>query len=176
MDQLKALKAQGHDARLDVSFDALVAKIEQLKREGKVATPELTTALNNTHSRLTGGLTHEPYSEYANTVQGKSSLALKMLGGLMLALSITALVLGVVFFPAVVGLAGAAAAAASLSLTGTAAAVTAGVTVGTTSTLFAGGGLGFFALSRQNGLSKAMSNVEQAQLQIDVEKALTAVA
>ncbi len=174
LDQLKALKAQRHDARLDESFDALVAEIEHLKQEGKVATPELTTALNNTHSRLTGGLTHDLYSEYANTVQGKSSLALKILGGLMLALSITAVVLGVVFFPAVVGLVGTAAAAVSLSLTGTAAAAIAGETVVTTSALFAAGGLGFFALSRQNGLSKAMSDVNQAQVQIEAESDYTA--
>lgn len=164
LQQLKGLKTQAHDTRLDESFDALVTNIEQWKHEGKIATLELTTALNKTYLRLTDRLSHKDYSNYANTVQGKSSLALKILGGLMLALSITAVVLGVVFFPAVVGLV-----AASLTLTGTAATIVAASTVGMTSAPLAGSGLGFFELGRNKGLSATMSHVNKTKLDIDAE-------
>ena len=163
LGSLLDLKTKDHHADLDEPLDKLIDHIQKLKQEGKESTNELTIAVTKTHQRLTGELSPELYAEYANTAQGKSSIGLQILGGLMIALSIAAVVLGVVFFPALMGVAAAA------SLTGTAATATAGASIGVTSLLLGTGGAGFFVLGRQKGLSKALCNVNQAQLNTEAE-------
>jgi len=88
----------------------------------------------------------QAYLELARTAQGKPSLAMQILGGMMLSISalvaLAALTTGVV----------AAGTAAAVSLPLMAA------------------GLGFFSLSRPSGLSKAMINIEAAVVEEEEEE------
>ncbi len=150
--------------QLEQKLDRLIYQVKQLKQEGKESIETLITALDNTHQRLTGGgMTDQAYTDYARKMQGKASVGMNVLGGLMLALSLTALILGLVFFPMVVSFAGTAAAALSLSLTPTAATITAGIAVGGSSALLAAGAIGLFSSGKTRGLSLAMRTLNNAQ-------------
>ena len=166
LDAIKQQVSKRNPKELNDSISKFIAQIEYLKKNDKELIKDLITALDNTNKFLTGDkeMSSLVYTKYANSVQqGKASMGMKILGGLMIALSITVLILGLVFFPMLTSAAGASAAALSFALTATAAKVTAGVAVGGTTTLLSGFGGGFFVLGRATGLSKAISDVNDAQ-------------
>ena len=152
LNQLIQLK---YPAELNKPLKKLIAHINKLHQEGKEPTSELIEALTKTHQRLTGKISPQLYTEYANTVQGKSSTGLKILGGLMIALGLAVLTLGVVIVPALMVI--------------TSATATAGISIGATGLLLSGGGVGFFVRGKQKGLSKALSDVNQARLNNESE-------
>ena len=106
-------------------------------------------------------MTSQKYVDCAKKMQGKPSKGMKILGGLMIALCIAVLVVGLICFPMLVGVAGAAAAA--LSLTVTATQITAGVALGTTTAAIAGGAAGCLFANRAKGLFKAMRDVNDVK-------------
>ena len=152
LNQLIQLK---YPAELNKPLKKLIAHINKLHQEGKEPTSELIEALTKTHQRLTGKISPQLYTEYANTVQGKSSTGLKILGGLMIALGLAVLTLGVVIVPALMVI--------------TSATATAGISIGATGLLLSVGGVGFFVRGKQKGLSKALSDVNQARLNNESE-------
>ncbi len=151
--KLVTLKNQAHPVALDEPLDKLIEHVKKLKQEKKTPIADLTDALSCTYLRLTNQLDPTPYHDIALKMQGKTSIGLKLLGGLMLTLGITAAILGIVFFPALVGV------SAAVTLSGVGATATAATGVATTSVLFGLGGAALFANSRQKGLSAAMSKL-----------------
>ena len=145
--KLSELKTKKLHEDLERPLDELIAHIKKLKKDGKEPTSELIEALTKTHLRLTDKLSSERYKEYANTVQGKSSVGLKILGGLMVALGIAAIVAGAALLPAA-----------------------AGIAIGFTGLLLGAGGIGLFAINRQKGLAKAIYNINEAKLNISDEE------
>ena len=140
LSRLLALKTQAHPIAFDQPFDNLIKHVRLLKEDDNIRVTDLTDALSNTYLRLTGGLDAISYNNHANTLPGKSSTALKVLAGLMLALGIAAATLCVVFLPVLMS--GIAAAVGSLAITGTAS-------------------LGLFAKSKQTGLAEGMSQISK---------------
>jgi hypothetical protein len=136
LDNLENLKKQPHPNSLDTPLNNLLSHIKNLKEKDKGCTTELTHALEATYRLMTGDLNSEAYNTHANTVQGKPSTEFKVLGGLMLALSIAVVSLGLIFFPA-------------LAVT-----TVAGLSIASAAT-----SVGFFAKGMQSGLSKQMSHV-----------------
>ena len=121
-------------------LEALLRYVETLNNSGKELTTTLTMVLEDTLAMLKEekGMTPKEYHKKANAMQGKPSLGLNILGGLMMALAVAAI-----------------AAAVALAATGF------GVVLATTSAVTGAvaltmGGLSFFAAHR-TGLSKAMT-------------------
>ena len=123
-------------------LDALLRYIEKLNDSGKEFTSTLTMVLEDTVALLRGEPTMTPkeYHKKANNIQGKPSLALNILGGLMLALGVAAMAAAIAL--AAIGL-------GMVLITTSAATSAAALTVG---------GLSFFA-GRREGLSESMLTV-----------------
>jgi hypothetical protein len=64
----------------------IIDQIEQLKKSDKLLSAEATSLLDDTVALLNNSMTPEAYQEIARTVQGRSSLAMQILGGLMITL------------------------------------------------------------------------------------------
>lgn len=121
-------------------LELLLRYVETLNNSGKELITTLTMVLEDTLAMLKEdkGMTPKEYHKKANAMQGKPSLGLNILGGLMMALAVAAI-----------------AAAVALAATGF------GVVLATTSAVTGAvaltmGGLSFFAAHR-TGLSKAMT-------------------
>ena len=146
-NKVAALNSQPH-TEVNRLINKLINQVESLK--GKEPTPTLTAALEQTYARLTSPLTpatYKAYNDLAQTMQGHSSTRMKVLGGIMLALSLAALTLAVVFAPV------------PLALTATTAALSG------TSVLSAATSFGLFAASSKTGLAKDMSNINNTNVQ-----------
>ena len=154
LSRLEALRQQDHPD-INTLIGELVTCVEQLKNEGKESIAELTSVLNVTYQRLTGELADsKEYEDYANKVEGKPSIGMKILGGIMLALAVAVTILGIVFAPAL-------ASVAAVAFTKGVAVAAMGVTVGATGAALTVAGIGFFASGGRSGLSKAMHNVHE---------------
>ncbi len=128
------------DAQIREHAKKVVSQIEALKTEGKESLIDLTKILNNTQSLLKGEMTVKDYQTEAKTVQGKPSMGMKVLGGLMVALGLAVAAVGVTLAATGIGV--------------IAGAVTAAVGVG-----ILAAGIGLFAKGKQSGLSRAMDEL-----------------
>ena len=158
----QAYDAQNND-ELRAKINALALHVETLNKKKNVLSKDLIAALDATTTLLETPANNEAFSEIlanyektAQTMQGSSSSELKVLGGFMIALAITALVAGILIAPMLTMIlaatvAATAASASSMAIGGIAATVA----------LPTLGGLGFFAQSTRGGLSKAMGDVAQ---------------
>jgi|GEM_PF-4041765 len=118
-------------------LDKVLAQVKLMKKSGEEEVETLTDILKMTNRMLKSKPDAiEYYKKFAERVQGKSSPAMKILGGLMVALGTVMMAIGAVtgVVPAMVG--GGALAAA---------------------------GIGFFAYGKQSGLAKTMDNLAEAQ-------------
>lgn len=156
--RLKGLQAQKHEI-IDELLAGVIQQIEKLKREGKESTTELTAALDNTYLRLTGRLDSTVYNDGAKTMQGVPSANLQVLGGFMLALSITIAILGLLFVPP---LAGAVIAAGIIAEASATAAVTTAFALPSVACLATS--IGMFAANRKRGLCKEMAQLDEGLL------------
>ena len=150
---LEALLQQKSQAECNAYIRKLMFQVERLKNEASEPVPVLTDVLNVTYQRLIGEFNPVDYEKIANTMQGKASMGMKVLGGIMLALGIAVAALGIVFSPVLV-------LATATVMSTTAAIALTGVAVGSTSASLAIPGVGFFAQGLQTGLSKAMCDVD----------------
>ena len=151
------LEINGSVAQLTINSKLDESIIKLIKTIKKLEAPKsykqlliLTDVLEQTISRLRGRCAHATYMDLANTMQGKPSTSMKLLGGMMIALGLALLALSIVFIPA-------------LTAFPIAMAVTS-ITVGTITTGAMVAGCSFFAKGCQTGLSKDMSNLEMAVL------------
>ncbi len=133
----------------------LIFQVESLKGEEKQPVADLTKALENTHNLLEGTINAAKYEEIISKVRGESSTGMKVLGGLMLLLSITIVVASIVF-PA----------SAALALTGLPAAIamkTAGCAIATAVGLSIGSAVGYggYSLFSPTPLSRAMNDLNE---------------
>ena len=132
------------DEKVQPHLEKLLIDVAKLSEKDAAAKAEI---LEKTHALLTAALTDKEYQDFARTVQGRPSPALKAIGIIMLALA------GVVL---------------ALGLGAPALGVGIGIKLGLEATLaasagFAGaGGLSIFA-SRQRGLSKDMEQLAESQ-------------
>lgn len=161
---LQALRAQDHPEKkeefekVNVHLDKFLATVDELKNKGSEHKKDLTEALIQTYHRLTGNLPPKAYEDIAETMQGKPSLGLQILGGVMLALAAAVVALGVVYFPVLLT------AAAVLTLTGATATIVTASTLGVTGAGLAAGSLGLFAAGYQKGLSRDMRTLDEEVL------------
>lgn len=119
----------------------VINQVELLKKQGYHPKAELIKALSQTLSLLQGKIMAEDYEYFAKQAQGRPSMGMKILGGIMIALGILVITTGIILAATGVGIvAGLGTAAAGAGI----------------------GGLGatFFA---QRGLSKAMSTLQKAK-------------
>jgi hypothetical protein len=154
---------------------ALVQHISRLHEKRKLSPGELIAALNSTTFLLNTLRTNpsalptalHDHEKLAQTMQGSSSAVLKVLGGLMIAVAITALVLGVMLLtgpmapllPMIFALTIAATEAAANAM-----AIGAVATVAAAPLL---GAAGFFAQGCRSGLSKEMGNLGKEVNRVD---------
>ncbi len=126
----------------------LLAEIRTLKASGDEHTAALTQALTETNALLDGSLAPTAYEQTAKTMQGYPSQGMRVIGGIMLAISLIAIgiALAGIFVPI------AAATAGTYALTSA---------------------VCFFS-SRQQGLSKAMSQL--AHDKVEEERSITTPA
>lgn len=126
----------------------LRTQVEFLKKTGQESIAILTQVVQDTQALLNKSADMEPaaYLAHAKNMQGKPSLGLKILGGIMIALG------------AIVAALGAAAALTGIATVPGAAGATAGVAV-------LAAGIGIFATaSKTDGLSKTMSDLAEATI------------
>jgi VPS inhibitor protein E len=116
----------------------IIFQIEKLKKDGKLPILDSTALLNDTKALLNHSMTPESYREKAQTVQGSSSIGMKILGSLMIALGaiVTALCIAI-------------AATIGIKLSGEGV-IGAGVLAA---------GIGLFSGGMRSGLSKAMNEL-----------------
>ena len=124
------------------------AKSKKSKNESTV---ELTAAMNHTYRALTDPTFREEFHLIAKDMEGHASTRMKVIAGIMLALSVAILTLSIVFAPALAGL------APLLFITGKAI----GITVGLTGGALAVGGFTFFAKSGESGLAKTAHKINK---------------
>ena len=136
------------------ALNELITEVDRLKNDGEPI-EQLIEVLNLTYLRLTDPtMTYQKYEQSAKQVQGSPSTAMKVVGGLMLALGLAIMTLAVVFWPVLVAF---AATAGSFALT-TATIVT-GTAVGGTVSVFGATGITLFAKGfQQKELSKELSS------------------
>ena len=154
-DQLKALLTQPGHPDINAKLEWLIAQIDYLKNKGEEPVSELKKIVDATYSRLIGKLSHEDYLSVANQVQGKPSTAMQVLGGIMLAIALAVLAVGICYFPVLVGV------AAAIEITGIAGVIAAGATTAGAFSASAFGSYCFFNQSRASGVSLAMKKVEE---------------
>ena len=128
------------------ALSLLLSKVLSLQEQN---TTQATEILKLTHQRLTNKIDHEHYNSVAKTMQGKPSVAMKIVGGLMAALGLALAGLSIAFAPAILAIAGTT--AASVAIAGGSGAI-------------AATGFGIFAVGfRQTGMSGAMKDLSLAQ-------------
>ena len=150
-------------------LDTLMLKVDILKINGDLTTDKATAILANTYLRLTDSTQHDQYQTMAKNLQDGPSTGLKILGGLMFALGVAVLALGIVFAPVLLSLA-----ATTFALTETATlAVTVGA-VGVASSAFTVPGITLFAKGFQTGVSKAASKLDENLVRENVQYTLPA--
>lgn len=132
-----------YNKKIDDTLDQLLKKVANLKDKNKAPLNVLTEILTDTHNLLTGDLTPAAYEAKAQKVQGNSSLALKVLGGIMITLSALVAAAGVVLIATGIGAVPGAAAMAG---------GTAGIAAG----------MGLFSVGKQGGVAKAMTEFKDA--------------
>lgn len=98
LENLNNLLANIRTKNQDLVVEArkMIEQIEKLKREGVTPVAELTKSLRNTNSLLQGKMTPEHYQIYAKKVEESSTLGMKILGGLMIALGLLLIVAGII--------------------------------------------------------------------------------
>ncbi len=118
----------------------IIEHIQEIKKQEPDSIPELTEILKDTKALLMNEMTRKAYKIKAEKVQGSPSIAMKVLGGLMIALgTLITFVVGTL-------------AAYGITLSGEGA-VGAGILAA---------GIGLFAGGMRSGLSKAMFNLADA--------------
>lgn len=120
-------------------------------------THDLILALDSTRLRMEGKMDSEEFMKIAQTMHGRPSTSLKILGGMLAILGIAIAVLSIIFAPAIFGFL-----AATMAFTfaaGTAGALVGGATAVTASLTL--GGATLFALNCQRGLSLSMSDMDE---------------
>ena len=137
------ISSNKYNKKIEDTLDQLLEKVQNLKDTNKAPLNELTKILTDTHNLLTGDLTPAEYEEKAQKVQRNSSLALKVLGGIMITLSALVAAAGVVLIATGIGAVPGAAALAG---------GTAGIAAG----------MGLFSVGKQVGVSKAMTEFKDA--------------
>lgn len=154
---------------------ALVQHISRLHEKRKVSPDELITALSSTTLLLNTLRTNSSalptalhdYEKLAQTMQGNSSAVLKVLGGLMIAVAITTLVLGVMLLTGPMAPLLPMIFALTIAATEAAANAMAIGAVATTVALPLLGAAGFFAQGCRSGLSKEMGNLGKEVNRVD---------
>lgn len=121
-------------------LDELMSRVERLHKHNEEPIDDLIKILTSTNSVLTQEIDIKEYNDIAQTMQGKPSKAFKVLGGLMAAIGVLAIGLGLVLSASGV------AAAPGLGLI-----AAGGVSVGA--------GYAFFAKSGRSGVNKRMKDV-----------------
>ncbi len=77
-----------------VHLHQLITQVKTLKASGEEDTSELTHALTQTEALLNGDITPEQYEATAKTMQGQASQGLRITGGIMLAIALIAVSIG----------------------------------------------------------------------------------
>ncbi|MCX7117786.1 MAG: hypothetical protein NTW94_07820 [Legionellales bacterium] len=154
LSRLKQLRKQPHRGVGGVpkELDDLIEFIEKANEEREPTAP-LTDALQYTYKRLTNQMSSQLYRDRALLMQGQPSMKLKILGGLMLALSLALIACAIVFAPLILNIGAAIA-------TGAATTILSGALITT--------GVAFFAKSAPTGLCQKMLNTDRIALEKDV--------
>lgn len=82
----RLLKEEPLESKKRHYAEKIMAQIGHLKKAGKLPNANATELLENTTGLLNGSITPDFYKEKAQKVQGSPSLAMQILGGLMMAL------------------------------------------------------------------------------------------
>ena len=159
-DALKKVESYGtQNAKLAESLSELIATIKAFKEKGGKKSPPtsvLTKVLDATFNRVSGNeqMNQQTYDHLVTSMQGSRSKALRILGGIMLAIG----VLVILAFPIT---------AAAIALTGAAVAITATTTTAAAGGLLVGGGASlcgyrFFTKNGPTPLTTAMKKINDS--------------
>jgi tetratricopeptide (TPR) repeat protein len=147
LNNLRELTRQPHTEVNNMIID-LIMRVSELKYKNE-SIAMLTKAMNDTYRALTEPAFRDEFRTIAKDMEGKSSTIMKVIGGIMLSLSIAIVALGIVFAPVLAGLIPLAYLTAN----------TVGITTAFTGGAFAVGGLTLFAKSGETGLAKEMRKI-----------------
>ena len=143
----------------------LLAEIKKLKEKGTEKNTDLIQVLVNTYLFLNREdpqhISQEVFDAYVETVEGHPSAGMKVLGVLLVALGLAVATLGILFAPVLVG---GLMTAAGTVLSGMAAQIIVGSAVGLTTVGLFETGRRSFTNGLQNGLSKVMRDVSDADI------------
>lgn len=147
-------------------LEQLLMSIRKAAAAKKITSNDVLTlqlVVTRTTELLNKTMTAEAYKEFAGSIQnGKSSTALKIIGGIMLGLCIAAIAAGIVLLAA-------PAVAAALGLGATGLIIASSVSAGTAAGTGIGSGVCFFT-SRQKGVSKAACELQMKDAGLKVGK------
>ena len=157
LDKLRIARDR-QSTQLKDRINPLIAQIEKQKSKTLTSNEleDLILILINTTKRLSNrAYTHQEYEAFAKQTQGKSSTAMKVIGSLMIALALTALIVvgGIVCCPALAAIAGTVASTAAVSTT------VQGIVGGAAASVLGMGGAYTFFSGCRKGISAEMGGV-----------------
>lgn len=107
LDYFAAVRLLQHVAELNDSkseithkTNELIAQVHQLFENDELSLSEALDVIQNTRRLLVGEVTVEEYKQSAQTMEGKPSLGLKILGGIMMALGVAIAAVSAALIPA----------------------------------------------------------------------------
>lgn len=142
LDLIYSDKLKGNQT-IQSYLEQLIVQIEKLKESGKESIVELTNILLATHKRLNNQMDVDAYQNLAKTTQGKPSLGMKILGGIMIAIGAVLIILGII---------------ATAALGPQNSVIIAAGAVTTAS------GVGFFKSGTPTGICKLMNNIAEQKV------------